>query len=153
MLTTEMIYNLKKRCKSYCNSIYTEVQRRIPISCVECATKSLCGNEFIIHVKKEYDYRFASDRKDDIIKALKYAFASKMGGQILPIYGIVSFFIFTIQNNNSLKEWATSKKNIKAGIEKKPDEQYRLKGEELVAGAPNSVASSAGSSNGSFANS
>lgn len=52
----------------------SEVQRRIPITQVECATKSTCSNEFVIHVRKEYDYRFASERKDDIFRALKYAY-------------------------------------------------------------------------------
>lgn len=87
MLTTEMIYNLKKKCKL--SLTQAEVQRRIPITQVECATKSTCSNEFIIHVRKEYDYRFASDRKEDIFRALRYAYQQKTG-KMLDIYGIVS---------------------------------------------------------------
>ena len=56
---------------------------------VECATKSTLSNEFVIHVKKEYDYRFASERKEDIIKALRYAYQLK-SGNLLDTYAIVS---------------------------------------------------------------
>lgn len=37
-----------------------EFQRKIPVIKIKAATKSLQdgSNEFIIHVKKEYDYRF-----------------------------------------------------------------------------------------------
>jgi hypothetical protein len=43
---------------------YVEFQRRIQISKLKAATKTtIDGNwEFVVHVKKEYDYRFVCEQ-------------------------------------------------------------------------------------------
>ena len=54
---------------------------------------SKIGNkEFIIHVKNDYDYRFATyiggaKERDEIIEALKKCYYAKTQ-QILPVYGV-----------------------------------------------------------------
>ena len=41
-----------------------EIQRKIPIEKLKAASKSTVEgcNEFIVHVRQEYDYRFISDK-------------------------------------------------------------------------------------------
>lgn len=79
------------------------------------------GNfEFVVHVKDEYDYRFVCEKREELFEQLKACYFSIMN-QNLPIYGVPS----------KLKDIATSKKDIKAGTERMPPEQYRLRDEDL----------------------
>jgi len=45
------------------------------------------SGEFVVHVKDEYDYRFQSDKRDEIFQVIKEAFL-KIYGVELSIYGI-----------------------------------------------------------------
>jgi hypothetical protein len=78
-ITNEKIYNIKKQ----------KVKRMILIHKVGGITKTLISGktEFIIHVPSEYDYRFVSDRREEIIDILKYRFVETMQVN-LPIFGI-----------------------------------------------------------------
>ena len=85
-------------------------------------TKSteLNNNEFIVHVKNEYDYRFVCEKREELFSHLKECYFTLMN-ENLPIYGVPG----------KVKEFSTSKKDIKAGCEKQPPEGYRLRNEDL----------------------
>lgn len=98
------------------------MQRRIAIASIKAVTKSTLANnpEFVVHVKNEYDYRFESDYRKEIFDALKYVYW-KENRVNLPVYGV----------DEKLKEYHTSKKDISNGIEVNPQEQFRLKQEDI----------------------
>lgn len=71
-------------------------------------------------------------RRDEFFNALKKVFYEETG-QNLPIYGVVInpyFCSFSLQPNSKLKDYATSKKDMKKGHEILPEETYRLKQED-----------------------
>lgn len=73
LLTNKYIYNISK----------TTVKRKIPTSKVRAITLSNIGNEFIIHVPDEYDYRFLhSDKRDKIIDLLSELHKKYHGAQM-----------------------------------------------------------------------
>lgn len=84
---------------------------------MKALTKSTeAGNtEFIVHVKDEYDYRFICEMRDELFEQLKSCYFNLMNAN-LPIYGVPS----------KLKEYATSKKDIKSGTEKLPPATYLM---------------------------
>lgn len=94
LLTNSNLYNLKG----------SQVQRRINISSIKAATKSLKADnsQFIVHVKSEYDYQFESDFRKEIFEAFKYVYYCENLIN-LPIYGVP----------DNLKDYATSKKDIR----------------------------------------
>jgi len=113
LLTNIYLSNLKK--KSF--------QRKIPIVKIKAATKSTVDGcyEFIVHVKQEYDYRFVCEERDEFFAALKKVFYD-VTGENLPIYGVP---------HAKLKDYATSKKDMKKGVEIVPEENYRLRNEDM----------------------
>jgi len=112
LLTTQHLANVKDH----------EFQRRIAIKSIKAMTKStqLNNNEFIVHVKDEYDYRFNCEKREELFEHLKECFFNLMN-ENLPIFGVPG----------NVKEFATSKKDIKAGTEKVPPDSYRLRNEDL----------------------
>ena len=78
------------------------------------------SNEFVVHVKNEYDYRFDSDQRADIFEAIKYI-CWKHNSTNLPVYGVPE----------RLKEHHTSKKDILDGHEIRPGEQFRIRKEDI----------------------
>ena len=79
------------------------------------------GNmEFVVHVKNEYDYRFICEDRDKLFLQIKAVFFNKMN-QNLPIFDVPE----------NLKNYATSKKDIKETVEKMPPDQYRNKSEDI----------------------
>ena len=66
LLTSLGLYNLKK----------DSIQRKIPLTAVKALTKSTLGGcgQFVVHVKREYDYMFDSEFRKIFIHALKWAF-------------------------------------------------------------------------------
>jgi hypothetical protein len=67
LLTNLYLSNIKKKRKDESSEykfLKIEFQRKIPMSKLKAATKStIDGNfEFIVHVKKEYDYRFVCEQ-------------------------------------------------------------------------------------------
>lgn len=69
LLTTEKLYNIKKK----------EVQRSIPIKHMLACTKSTAAKEqeFVVHVKSEYDYQFICPARDELITSLKAVYFHK----------------------------------------------------------------------------
>jgi len=61
LLTNKYLYNIKK----------TTIKRKIPASKIKAVTISNIGNEFVIHIPDEYDYRYLhSEKRDKIIDSL-----------------------------------------------------------------------------------
>lgn len=102
VITTENIYNVKK----------DKVKRCMKIESLGGVTKSLLGakTEFIIHIPKEYDYRYLSEKRTEVIEILKHRFAEKMNDN-LPIYGV---------EKDRTNEFMTIEKDMKRGVSKMP---------------------------------
>jgi hypothetical protein len=111
LLTNDCLYNIKKN----------SVQRRINVNGIKAVTKSTqAGNQqFIVHIKSEYDYVFESDQIQEIFEAVKLVFwqNNKIN---LPVYGVP----------DRLMDYATSKKDITNGVEVHPRAAHRLKKED-----------------------
>ena len=80
-------------------------------------------NEFTLHVSKDYDYRFMSDRRNEIIDIIKHGYAEKFS-ENLPIFGI---------QKDKLADFTTVEKDFKRGISRFPPTEYRLAEEDVVA--------------------
>ena len=76
--------------------------------------------EFIVHVENEYDYRFICVERDELFDALKECWFNIMNAN-LPIYGVPG----------KLKEYATSKKDVKANNQRTPPDSYKLEDENI----------------------
>ena len=98
LLTNRNLYNVKKET----------VKRKIQINNIKALTlSSVQGhNEFVVHIKSEYDYRYVSDYRREIFDACKYIWW-KENHTNLVIYSVPL----------KLKEFHTSKKDIAAGCE------------------------------------
>lgn len=66
----------------------TKVQRKIPLTEIASITLSTISGEFVLHIPREYDYRFKSNDKVNVAKALKSGFAKISNGKILPVQQI-----------------------------------------------------------------
>ncbi len=65
LLTNLFLSNIKKKGKLLISDKnIIEFQRKIPVNKIKAATKSTIADnfEFIVHVKKEYDYRFICEQ-------------------------------------------------------------------------------------------
>ena len=73
MLTSKAIYNINKGSKTFfmfyviTKVMGISIKRRIPYEEVAGITVSKLGSEFVIHVPNEYDYRFSSPDKSELI--------------------------------------------------------------------------------------
>ncbi|OMJ66641.1 hypothetical protein SteCoe_36448 [Stentor coeruleus] len=100
VITTKAILNLKGK----------KVQRRIELTSAIGATKSKHSDEFIVHCPSEYDYRFSSQLKDQIINVLIKSIKS-LSNRV--------FYVWETQELN-LKDLATTKADKKKGLTKIP---------------------------------
>ena len=66
ILTTKHIYNLSG----------LKIRRKLAISSVKAIIKSSYNSQFILHIPKDYDYRFETDSRDEFIKILQLRFAN-----------------------------------------------------------------------------
>lgn len=78
LITNKAVYNCMPKNVSRC-------KRRIPIEEIASITISTISNEFVLHIPRDYDYRFKSDDKDVIGKVLKYSFVNINQNRQLPI--------------------------------------------------------------------
>jgi len=79
-----------------------------------------------LHINTEYDYRFQSERRDEIITLLKTTFAERNGIN-LPIYGVPK---------SNLSEFTTTEKDKNRGTSKFPPPQFRLAEEDIIRESP-----------------
>lgn len=56
----------------------TEFQRRIKVAKMKALSKSTQAgnNEFVVHVKDEYDYRFVCEKREELFEQLKACYFS-----------------------------------------------------------------------------
>jgi tRNA A-37 threonylcarbamoyl transferase component Bud32 len=73
--------------------------------------------EFVLHVPTEYDYRYASDQRENIIKTISERYAI-ITGKNLPLYGVPHLY---------LKDFVTSKSDIKKNFIRIPEEGFRIR--------------------------
>lgn len=111
LLTNQCLYNIKK----------SHVQRKITVGNIKAVTKSTHpGNQqFIVHIKSEYDYMFESDHIKEIFDAIKFVYWQNNNTN-LPVFGVP----------DKLKDYATSKRDINNGVEVNPKDEYRLRKED-----------------------
>ena len=76
--------------------------------------------EFVVHVKDEYDYRFICEDREKLFLQIKAVYFNRMN-QNLPIYDVAE----------NLKNYATSKKDVKNLTEKMPPDSYRNNDEDI----------------------
>ncbi|CAI2363739.1 unnamed protein product [Moneuplotes crassus] len=106
------------------------LKRAIPIASIGGLSKSLSkkSNEFVIHVPEQYDYRYQSEHREEIIQSLKMAYISLMKTN-LPIYGI---------DAKDLKNFTTTEKDKIKGKSRIPGEKYLMETEEVIVKEENS---------------
>lgn len=114
VITNKAIYNVHKK----------SVKRTIMVKDIGGMTKTVppskSTTEFTVHVPAEYDYRFLSPKRDNImqlLKALYYAQHQKN----CPVFGVPS---------KDLKEYTTTEKDMKKGVSRFPLTEFRLAGED-----------------------
>ena len=78
--------------------------------------------EFTLHVQNEYDYRYQSEKRNEIVDIIKRAFAEKQKAN-LPIFGI---------EKEKLSDFTTTEKDFKRGVSKFPPERLRVRCEDLI---------------------
>jgi hypothetical protein len=123
VVSNERVYNIKK----------TTVKRIIQIKTLGGISKCTAQgkNEFTLHVPSEYDYRFHSDRREEVIEILKLRYL-EMKRENLPIFGIAK---------SNLKDYTTTEKDMKKGQTRYPSPSLRLRDEDLIKEELNSTQS------------
>ena len=110
VITNENVYNIHKK----------SIKRVISIMSINGISKTVppskCTVEFTIHVTGSYDYRFLSNRRDEIVHLLKQLFII-VHKKNCPIYGITG---------KDLKDFTTTEKDYKKGISKHPLDEHLI---------------------------
>ena len=99
------------------NNTFT-VRKRIPLNEVNGITlsKKNTSEEFIIHVKNKHDYRYKTEKKILIIKAIIDVY-KKLTGQKMAFY---------FRDSLTLVDYSTTKMHLKAKINHKPNDDPTL---------------------------
>jgi serum/glucocorticoid-regulated kinase 2 len=74
------------------------------------------STEFVIHVPEQYDYRYQSEKRDEVIQCLQMAYISLMKAN-LPIYGI---------DDKDLKKVTTTEKDKIKGKSRIPGKEFLI---------------------------
>jgi len=117
-ITDQRIYNIHKK----------KVKRTIDIKDIGGITKTVppskSATEFTIGVPSEYDYRFNSDKREEIIEYIKRCFFL-IKHKNMPMFHVTK---------KDLNDFTTTEKDMKKGISKFPTSDYRVsQGEDLFA--------------------
>jgi hypothetical protein len=113
VLTSNHVYNFKKK----------KMRRKIKIVDVGAIILSeKHKNEFVLHVPKEYDYRYTCDSRKDFVDILKLRYANLDSENTLKIYMVA----------DNLKMYTTTLNDKKYGLYKLPEESKRLREEEIA---------------------
>jgi tRNA A-37 threonylcarbamoyl transferase component Bud32 len=113
ILTSMHVYNFKKK----------KVRRKIDITdigAVILSEKTL--SEFVLHVPKEYDYRYNCDSRKEFVDILKLRYANLESDNTLKIYSV----------SDNLKMYTTTLNDKKYGLYKLPEESKRLRDDEIA---------------------
>mmetsp|Transcript_9999 Transcript_9999/g.7524 ORF Transcript_9999/g.7524 Transcript_9999/m.7524 type:complete len:147 (+) Transcript_9999:203-643(+) len=114
VLTKETVLNIKK----------DKVKRRIKIASIKgvSITARPGKYEFTLHIPSEYDYRFNSDKRDEIIHLLKVRYL-QINKENLPVFG---------HNKDHLKDVTTTEVDKKKGINRFPPLSTWMKSQNLL---------------------
>ena len=112
MITGESVYSINEG----------SVQREVKVMDLRGLTKNTKedSTEFVIHVDRDYDFIFESDRREVLFKAIKYVYWNS-NRENIPVYGIA----------DDLHEYHTKEEDIAERKEYKPDQIYLLPNEDL----------------------
>ena len=134
VITNMSIYNIKKY----------SIQRKIAIKDIAGITKSTDKNcfEFVVHHKREYDYRLVTDqrKRDEIFLILKHCYHNIFHKNI-PVYGVAY---------SHLKDFTTGKEDAKDRISRIPPKGNLLKDEDLFRDKWNKISKPSASKESSF---
>lgn len=86
-------------------------------------TDSSAPAEFAVHVPSHYDYRFITDRRDQIIELIKRIWFN-LKGENLPMYHIP-------KPKKDLQDFTTTEKDMKKKVNRHPGSEYRALSEDL----------------------
>jgi len=78
LITNKAVYSCKPKNIS-------KVQRRIPLLQLASITLSTTSGEFVLHIPREYDYRYKSNDNEDVAKVLKRGYGMINKGKTLPV--------------------------------------------------------------------
>lgn len=82
---------------------------------------SRCTTEFTIHVPSTYDYRFTTEKRDEIVDVLKRVYFV-LKQKNLPIFNVTS---------KDLRDFTTTEKDMNKNQSRFPTPNYRTKDEDL----------------------
>ena len=105
VITDQAIYNIRAKT----------IKRRVQLEKLEAITKSINSSEFLLHFKKENDYRYSSfNRRNEIIETLLFV--------IIKVRKLANAFKIYEVDFINLNIVMTTHKLLKAGNIKRPDE-------------------------------
>lgn len=118
VVTNARIYNFKERKGKKL------LKRAIPIAAIGGVSKCLYkkSSEFVIHVPEQYDYRYQSEKRDEVIQSLQMAYISLMKSN-LPIFGIEA---------KDLKSYTTTEKDRMKGKSRIPGKEFLIEKDTTV---------------------
>ena len=114
IITTENIYNI--RDDNWFNSTLSSmgmtslVKRKFSITSVKAIIYARLGDEFVIHVPDEFDYRIINPQKDNLIKYILYALSTQGIDELL----------FYFNSDVELHKYTTHNSHKKKGIKRNP---------------------------------
>jgi len=114
IITNLYFYHFKKK----------KIRRIVALENLAGLTKLLKKNsgEFVIHVKKEHDYRLHSEHREIVFEMLKITYLSVVKDN-LPIFGIAKA--------NKLIDFATTESDVSRGISRMPLVLARIYEEDI----------------------
>lgn len=103
LITNHHIYNLREGglLTIFSNNAY--IKRRIKLENIKGIVYAKLGNEFVIYVPSEFDYRIVSERKEIMIMYILYAI-SKVGISEIPFYFTDEIELDKYTTHNSQKK-------------------------------------------------
>ena len=110
VITTESIYNIRDANIFTSIGFGSLIKRRINITSVKAIIYARLGNEFVIHVPDEFDYRIVDPQKDNIIRFILHALS------VNEMYETKIFFNSDVE----LHKFTTHNSMKKKGIKKEP---------------------------------
>jgi len=113
MITNKAVYNLSK----------TTIKRKIPVTKIVGITVSKMSSEFVLHCPEEYDYRYSSaERRDVILEMVTRAYINMTGNK----KGLAFYY----KEEINLTNWTTTKADKKKAISKIPKDVPTFLNEE-----------------------
>jgi hypothetical protein len=103
----DQLWRLQSQGKEY-HCVYIAIRRKIDIEKIKAITVSKIGTEFVLHVPEEYDYRYASEKREKIIYSILKAYCAATKEK-MPIYAKEELSLVNVANTKEDKK----KKGIK----------------------------------------